>query len=174
VRRLTNDASDDIEPSWSHNGHWIYYGSTNRIGNRQIYRLPVGGGSPIRVTNNGGVHAEESKDGRWLYYSKTTDSPTSIWRVPAAGGQEIQVLDGLSYSTNFAVGKSGIYFVSGRPQLNVIRIEFYDFATHTRKIISSVDKLYSWGIALSPDERYLLYSVVDRASSNLIFVSSFR
>src|SRR5947209_4709823 len=65
------------------------------------------------------------------------------------------------------------YFLSGG-QSRETAVEFYEFATHARKVLTTFDKPYSVGIALAPDRRYLLYSAVDRASSNLMLVDGFR
>ena len=58
--------------------------------------------------------ASESLDGRFLYYAKAPVSPTAIWRVPVAGGEETRVTDGLTYTLNFAVADRGLYFTAPR------------------------------------------------------------
>lgn len=68
--------------------------------------------APVQVTRSGGMAASESPDRRFLYYSKSPVSPTTIWRVPASGGEEEPVAEGLSYSLNFTLGERGLYFVS--------------------------------------------------------------
>ena len=55
-------------------GKWIYCAS-NRTGRLEVYRLPAGGGPLTGLTHNGGVHAEESTDRKWLYYAKDTNFP---------------------------------------------------------------------------------------------------
>ena len=71
----------------------------------------------MRITRHGGLTATESPDGRFLYYAKQGNSQTSIWQVPVGGGEEKQVVDGLSHSLNFVVADSGLYFlaVAARP-----------------------------------------------------------
>ena len=49
-------------------------------------------------------------------------------------------------------------------------IDFLDFKTGRRTTIAHLDKGGSVGLALSPDERYLLYPVVDSLSRNLRLV----
>ena len=53
-RRLTNDGAPAVRPSWSRNGHWIYFGST-RSGESQIWKVPVEGGQSVQVTRTGGT-----------------------------------------------------------------------------------------------------------------------
>jgi Tol biopolymer transport system component len=172
--RLTDDPGNQLEPSWSRDGKWIYCGSS-RTGRLEIHRVPAGGGRFEQITRNGGLHAEESFDGKWLFYSKDGYSPTSIWKVPRDGGEESRVIEGVSYSSNFVPIDKGIYFTSGTlGQDGRSAIEFYEFATGRAKALATMDKSLSWGLALSPDGRFLLHPLVDRASSNLMLVENFR
>lgn len=81
-RRLNTSEADDVAPSWSSDGKWIYFAS-NRSGRWQIWRKPAGGGKAIQVTRKGGVAALESPDGQWLYYTKSDTA--GIWRTPTSG-----------------------------------------------------------------------------------------
>jgi hypothetical protein len=130
----------------------------------------------VQITRNGGLHAEESVDRKWLYYSKDADAPSSLWRVPRDGGEEMLVIDGLSYSHNFITAEKGIYFISGERGWSNGRaaIEFYDFSTSKRKVLVAVEKSFSYGLALSPDGRWLVHPLVDHASGNLMIVENFR
>ncbi len=104
----------------------------------------------------------------------------AIWRVPVNGGEEIPVVSDLVGPMNFAVGKDRLYFIAGTggPQqppasetmLWKTTIDFLDFKTGRRTTIARLDKGGSVGMALSPDERYLLYPVVDNLSRNLMLV----
>jgi hypothetical protein len=132
--------------------------------------MPAEGGSPaIQVTHGGGLAARESPDGRFLYYAKAPVVPTAIWRVPISGGEETLVADGLSYSLNFAVGARGLYLVAldaaHRPT-----IDFVEYSTGRRTTLAAVPKPFWWGVALSPDQRWLLFPVVESAGSNLMLV----
>ena len=49
-------------------------------------------------------------------------------------------------------------------------IDFLEFSTGKRSPIVKLDKPAWLGLALSPDEKYLLYSVVDSEKSNLMLV----
>jgi eukaryotic-like serine/threonine-protein kinase len=174
VNLLTDDSADAVEPSWSRDGKWIYFGSS-KTGRLEVYRIPSGGGPPVQITRNGGLHAEESQDGKWLYYSKNADRPSSIWRVPRDGGEETLVIDGLSYSLNFMPAEKGIYFVSGaRDPERRAAVEFYNHSTNVREVLTVLQKPSSYGLALSPDGRSLIHPLMDHVSSNLMLIEQYR
>ena len=172
VRTVTRDPTNEVEPNWSRDGRWIYFGS-DVSGRLEVYRVQAGGGTPVQITRNGGLHAEESVDGKWIYYSKNAETPSSIWRTPRDGGDERLILDRLSYSTNFVPVEKGIYLISA-VQRNESTIDFYDFNSGRRTPILRLDKPFYWGVALSPDQSSLLYSVAEHVSSNLMLVNGVR
>ena len=118
--------------------------------------------------------AIESPDGRWLYYAKDFHSPSSIWRVPVGGGDETLVVDGLSYSLNFVVADRGLYFIAVGDTPEKTSLDFFDYRTGKRSILLVLGKRFWYGMALSPDQRTMLYSVVDDVGSNLMVVDGFR
>jgi Tol biopolymer transport system component/DNA-binding winged helix-turn-helix (wHTH) protein len=172
LTRLTNDPADELEARWSRDGRWIYFGS-NRTGRWEVWRMPAAGGAPTQLTRQGGLAAIESRDGS-LYYSKDASSPSSIWRVPIDGGREARVVDGLSYSINFAVGDRSLYFIAVGDTLDKASVDFFDVATGKRSTLARLDKPYWVGITLAPGERSLVFPMVDSAGSNLMLVDSFR
>jgi hypothetical protein len=130
--------------------------------------------------------AMESPDRRFVYYAKHWISPTSIWRVPVDGGEETLVVDGVSNSLNFVVADRGLYFLAvaestPRPPAAVFHratqrtsIDFFEYATGKRTTLFEVGKQAWVGMALSPDQRSLLYSVIDSAGGDLMLVDNFR
>ena len=56
LTRLTTNLAIDTEGSWSPDGETIYF-TSDRSGGPQIYRIPVAGGSPERVTFEGSYNA---------------------------------------------------------------------------------------------------------------------
>jgi Tol biopolymer transport system component/DNA-binding winged helix-turn-helix (wHTH) protein len=173
VQRLTDDRSEEYEPRWSRDGNWIYFVST-RSGRPEVWKIPPGGHPAVQVTRQGGLAAFESADGRWLYYAKDLARPTSIWRVPIDGGEETKVVDGLSYSFNFAVADKGIYLLALRGAPPVPSVEFYDLATRKTALLHTLDRPFWFGFALAPDERSILFSKIDSHGSDLMLVENLR
>jgi Tol biopolymer transport system component len=104
---MTTHPANDGNPSWSHDGRWIYFDS-RRTGEQQVWKIPEAGGDAIQVTRDGGYAPLESPDGKFLYYTKDL-AATSLWRVPLGGGQVSKVLENLSYYNNLAIVDNGIY-----------------------------------------------------------------
>jgi Tol biopolymer transport system component/DNA-binding winged helix-turn-helix (wHTH) protein len=173
TRRLTDDPSEEYEPRWSRDGNLIYFVST-QSGRPEVWKIPSGGGPAVQVTRQGGLAAFESADGRWLYYAKDMSHPSSIWRVPVDGGEETKVLDGLSYSFNFAVTDKGIYLLAVRGSSHIGSIEFFDFATGKSTSLHTLDRPFWFGFALAPDERSILFSKIDSHGSDLMLVEDLR
>lgn len=167
-RRLTTDVSAEICPSWSRDGRWIYF-SSNRSGEKQIWKQPIAGGPAVQVTKQGGTEAMESSDGQFLYYTRSEE--LGIWRVPVAGGEETRILEqgALGY---WAVTPQGIYFVNSNAQPSPT-VEFFNFATSQIKSLAALEKLAN-GFAVSADGRRFLWAQVDRKESDLMFVENFR
>jgi Tol biopolymer transport system component len=64
----TFPGADNAGPSWSRDGLWIYFHSNRGGGAFQVWKVPVGGGSPVQVTKGTGLYGVESADGRSIYY----------------------------------------------------------------------------------------------------------
>ncbi len=172
-RRLTEGTSDEVRPSWSRDGNWVYFGS-NRTGDWQLWKKPAEGrGEAVQVTRLGGREGFESLDGSFVYYTKGFGIP-GIWKIPVAGGDETLVfaepLQGL-----WAMIDKGLYFVN----LNATphpTIEFYNFATSRSTKVATVEKdlqLVYPSLAVSPDGRSLLYVQTDRLESDIMVVENF-
>ncbi len=167
--------ADSGAPNWSREGQWIYFYSDHEKGPVQLWKVPFKGGSPVRVTSNGGVYAIESYDGRFLYYSKL-ERP-GIWEMPLNGGEETRVLDqpaGHAWHS-WGITRNGIYFLnlSDNPKG---RIDFFDFATRKTTPIFGLEKTAPdyGGLAVSPDGRALLYGQNESWDSYIMSVKNFR
>jgi len=165
----THGDSDSFGGTWSRDGRWLYY-TSNKTGRNELWKVSVNGGSPIPVTRNGGTMAIESQDGRTLYYSKESGNG-SIWKMPTAGGPEQQLTDSL-FRTNFAVIPTGIYFMTAPGINGTSKLGFYSFGSGAITTVLPIG-LPEYGLAVSPDGRYLLYDQLDNPASDLMLVENF-
>jgi Tol biopolymer transport system component/DNA-binding winged helix-turn-helix (wHTH) protein len=168
-RRLTREASDAVCPRWSHDGRSVYFAS-RRDGPWRVWRLDVASQAIAAVTAAGGYAAEESPDGRWLYFTRA-DAP-GIWRQASGAGPESsaeRVTDRLAPEdwANWAVGSRGVYLRQarhGEPQ------SFVAFLAHGAAEPVEVAPLpeQGWsGIAVSPDGEWIVYARADRHTCDI-------
>ena len=87
--------------------------------------------------------------------------------VPAAGGEENQVLDS-TLGSEFTVAQRGIYFMGPRG------LHYFDFSTRAIRQIRAMQKPTDWVLSVSPDEHWLLYPQFDQSGSDLMLVENFR
>jgi Tol biopolymer transport system component/tRNA A-37 threonylcarbamoyl transferase component Bud32 len=168
-RRLTQEPAEDVLPSWSHDGLWIYFGS-KRTGRHEIWKVSPAGGAAVQVTMNGGLAAEESPDGRYLYYTKQRNE-TELWREPLGGGPESKVAESLFY-LNFATAEAGVYVGLGGQNASVELALLEPGATAPRRITQLGLRVTS--LAVSPDGRSLLYAQYQPGGRDLMLVGNFR
>jgi hypothetical protein len=117
------------------------------------------------------MFAEESPDGKWLYYSG--GGPTSLRRVPVGGGASTEVLPQVA-SRNWVVLDTGIWFLTPNSQGSSL-LQFYDFASKATRTVYRTSRPVYAGLTLSPDRRRILFTQVDRPPSrNLMLVENFR
>jgi hypothetical protein len=167
---ITHSPANDVLSSWSHDGLWIYFAS-DRSGQYEIWKAPKDGGEPVQVTRSGGYTSSESPDGKYIYYTKFSAQSgyyqPGLFRMPAQGGEETQVLEG-PVAIFFGVTSKGVYF-----QPNPKAIQFLDTATGKTSTIAEPDKL-GGNIGVSPDDAYVVWSQTDRTSQDLMLVEGFR
>jgi hypothetical protein len=85
-----------------------------------------------------------------------------------AGGEEQQMLRRVSSGFNFAVGPTGVYFT---PDARTIQL--LDVATGRVITVAALDKDAN-GICVSPDDRYIVWSQLDRDTKDLMLIEHFR
>jgi eukaryotic-like serine/threonine-protein kinase len=173
-RRLTNEPAENNVPSWSRDGKWIYF-SSDRTGSWQIWKVPTQGGTEVEVTKEGGFEASESPDGKSLYIFRTDEGHTGIWKMPIEGGHETQLVPGPQF-LNSELWSEGICYIDldkTPPELNEL-----DFATDRVRRLGTLDvgniTKFVFGISVSADGKWLLYSRLDHAESNIVLVENFR
>jgi hypothetical protein len=174
-RPLTQETSDNLNPSWSRDGKWIYF-TSNRSGKWQIWKMPAGGGEPLQVTKQGGFVAFESADGKFIYYAKTS-ADLDIWRIQLDGGQESPVSPRihLHQYTYWALVDNGIFFLSEEFSAHPA-LRFFNFATASTRDVVTLEKPVPWKswISASANGKFVLYQQQDQRESNIMLLENFR
>jgi hypothetical protein len=89
------------------------------------------------------------------------------------GGEEVEVLEGISDATTFTLTNQGIYFIPRREPTAGAFIQFLSFANGQIKTIASIAKPVFLSLTISPDGQFLLYTQIDQESSDLMLVEQF-
>jgi Tol biopolymer transport system component/DNA-binding winged helix-turn-helix (wHTH) protein len=165
--RLTNDPGADIYPSWSRDGKSIYFCS-DRSGKPQIWKVPSGGGKAVQITRGGGRYAVESFDGRTIYYT-TPQQPASIRLAPSNGGPEVDLIDGVVGLSSIAIAPDGLFYLSSLNSAGA-KLDFYEFASRTRRRVATIDHPLHHVLSSSPDGRSVLFTQIDRQDSDLMLL----
>ena len=160
-------------PVWSPKGNEIVFIST-RPGMTGL-SLVNRDGSPPRPLVPFGISASWSADGRWVYYSRTTDNGICIEKVAIEGGPAISVrcgnanasaptLDGSLYFVNLLIKSNGTLDHEigwARPENGPSSV--LDRVSGARV---PVNRRYCLPV-LSPDEKLLTVPLLDGGTSNI-------
>jgi Tol biopolymer transport system component/DNA-binding winged helix-turn-helix (wHTH) protein len=169
----TIPGTDNLSPSWSRDGKWLYFASKPGADPFQIWKMPVQGRTPVRLTKNGGISPVESLDGRYLYYCKYETG--GVWKMPIEGGDETEVLsdvDGGGWP-DWAITSKGIYYMRFGTFPHV-SINFFEFATRKSIPIWTLEQEPGWGLSISNDGKSIVYIQNEFAESNIMLVKNFR
>lgn len=114
ARQVTTGNVSKYFPQWSPDGRWIYYASIVAGNARQIFRVPVSGGSPEPVTN-GVYYYRWSPDGTRMYFSGNFRGSNDIWEMRLADARERRLTrftqrDGSIFSEALAASRTHLYF----------------------------------------------------------------
>ena len=167
-QRLQSSQPNLSLPVWSADCRWIIASN----GRQAIYRVPSTGGPAEQLTEKRTYRALVS--GSRVIFNVAGQRGVELWSKPIDGGVEtpLQGMVPLRYSDSWTATPRGVYYtVSGASSAIV---GFYDFVTHRAHTIRTLDGLPAalggLGIAVSPDQRFLLYTRSDRSEGDIMMV----
>jgi serine/threonine protein kinase len=169
-RRLTLDPGNETMPSWSHDGRWIYFQS-DRVGAVEVWRIPAKGGSEERVTHGGGSLAQESADGKTLFFLRALNN-APLFALPLAGGPERKVLECVPERA-FAVTPRGIYHLGCTADRHTVPLFLLDRATGQDRLLGKLERP-GLGFTVSADGKTLLYTKQEEQATELMMIENFR
>ena len=176
VRQLTSGSMRHHQARWSRDGRSIYFGAYSDEGPHspvEIRRMPADGGPSVRITP-GSVAEPSARRPLALRGQKSDDDQTTLWRLRLPDGQPELFARGIVHESSFAVGRQSVFVVEqgGRPSSTII--SEIDIATGQRREVAALGKRRWWGLALSPDERYLIVPAINESGSDLMMVEPVR
>ncbi len=168
-RRLTDDTRERLVPGWSRDGRWVYY--TEEPGSlRETWKIPVEGGTAVRVSASEMFDILESGDGNWLYYSRPRDRAFGIWRSPVAGGaaQRVAGTENLRYRF-WDLRGNNLFFLASGADAAFVKLGLSGGITKLGPAPKSVFN-GPRGAAASPDGKTVLYTQLDLTVGDLFRV----
>jgi Tol biopolymer transport system component len=176
LRRVTEGPFHEGLPSWSRDGRFLYYGESRADG-RDVFRIPVAGGLPERMTHHGGLRPRESPDGKTLFYARRrgTAGTSPLMSRALPDGPERQVVDCI-FAWSLETGPDGMYY-TGCP-LDRGEIPFYQLdppSGRTRRLGSVPSRGFGvLFLAVSPDGKTILFTKQMAPEADLMLIENFR
>jgi TolB protein len=122
-----------------------------------VYTVPVTGGTPTRLTAKSPSYLHGwSPDGRWLVYTGQRAGLFDVYKIPAAGGDEIRLTSapGLDDGPEFTPDGAYIYFNSSRTgRMQVWRMR--PDGSGQEQVTN--DGFNNWFPHISPDGKWIVY-----------------
>ncbi len=166
-RNLTQHPADDDGPSWSLDGNWIFFNSNREPAG--IWKIPASGGKAIPVD---GREIGTSTDGNWTFHR----GYTKAWKVPAEGGDSVEIpeIEGTDQTFHQIIQDKMFFVVMPHMDLRPFSIRSYDLRTGEVETVTTIDKHFGFGFAVSPDATSIFYTAFDRTGNDLMLVENFR
>ena len=167
---VTNGSGSQNVPTWSRDGHWIYF-SWDQGGRREIWRTQVENGTTEQITHEGaGWVGRESADGQSIFYQLHTGDAALMAQLLT--GDKPRTIIGCVTESVFAVAAQSIYYVP-----------CHDDALHVLNPVTLQDHLYgrlekfengNGGLAVSSDGQTILYTQLVNRGADLMLIQNFR
>lgn len=162
-------------PSWSRDGKWIFFiGGGDESGGARIFRVAPSGGSAQVLTSARGYCPKESPDGQSVYFAISSGATTTLDAAslnPTGTEFRVEGMPPLSFVMNWTIVRDGVYFF---PAEDFKTLSYFDFATKRVHPVFKVTGASLFGTSVSPDGRYILYSLIDQGRSDIMLVDGFR
>jgi Tol biopolymer transport system component/DNA-binding winged helix-turn-helix (wHTH) protein len=165
-RKVTTSRTDLSRPVWSRDCRWLFASD----GRPTLYRFPSSGGPAQRFTSRPAYNAVALADR--VIFSVLDPKGVVLWSRRSDGDPETPIagMPRLNYSDAWSANATGIYYtdISVRPPT----VSFYDFASRTTRRIMTLKASPvpggGFGISVSSDGHWLLYSQVDDLQSDIM------
>lgn len=144
-------------------------GRSNQTGRDEIWRYDLATHAATQLTFTGARFAEESVDGKSLYFARQ-DRREGLMMTTSDTGRETKVVPALALSSSFAVRPPGVYYVKpGPPAVICLRR-----ASDGKEIeLYTLDKRPFWGFDVSADGKTIVFTQLDGNNQDIMIANHF-
>ena len=168
-KRFSNGTTNASGPFWSADGRSIYF-NTERP--HSIWKVPVDGGEPVRLTGEGGRHSpQESVDRTRIFFYKVDGDHEGAWSASVDGGDERPV-PGMPSDLPWVLARNGMYFIDGSPRR--FSLNYFDFVSRRIRKLADLPSLFNVGSpTVSPDGHTFLFTGLEHSEGDIVVVEGF-
>jgi serine/threonine protein kinase/Tol biopolymer transport system component len=173
-RQVTSEPSYETILSWAADGRSLY-AISDRTGMWEVWNVPGNGGAATRVTQGGGLRAQESRDGAFLYYAN--DVP-QVWRrsLQVRSPDELVTTfpTGTHWGGDWVVGAGGLFYLNEQTP-GTVAIDFLPFrgsgprAVRVALLTGPPGRSIST-FAIAPDESWLVWAQDDYRNADIMMI----
>lgn len=167
MHQLEAGNASQVQPSWSHNGEFIYF-TSEATGHAEIYRFQIATGTVTPVTHRGGGRALESWDGKWIYIARGAPDgglivlPSQGTEQEWAAAENTPMLPELPVeaATTWDVNGDGIVYMAPH-DASTLQLNLFDARTKTTRPFLSLGQVAAGtelSIGVLPDGRGIVYT----------------
>jgi len=166
-RKLNIDVHGNNAPRWSLDGAWIYFENGEDARHPTIWKVPSSGGHALQIAKHPSTIPIESPDGQHVYFVRDDH----LWVVKSDGTDEQQV-EGMPSGWDgdrWVPYAAGIYFFDEKT------LSFFNFSTKKTRRVYDMEKIppmFTGGLSVSPDGRYLLFPQQDDGGRDLMMIEN--
>lgn len=176
ARQLTSGGGEEY-PCFSADSKWVIYESRG-TDNQSLYKIPVEGGAPLRLTEKFSAWPAISPDGKLIAYSYRDDQPNAPWRVAlgrADGGLPVRVFDIPSLARGqqlrFTPDNRAIVYLETRDGVSNLSSQSVDGGSPRKLTSFKSDRIFYFDF--SRDTRRLVYAR-SRELSDVVLITDFK
>ncbi len=169
---LTEPPMTGFNPSWSRDGKSIYFAS-RMTGRAEIWKTPSTpqspAGPPVQMTFTEGWNGFESFDGRYFYYARRYFNGP-IMRIPAVGGEPLEIVPSVNLLQNLAVTKDALYFGVSESSQATQSVWRHSFASRINRKLLETGRRPGSGLTVAPDQSAVICALTDGRGGDLWLV----